>query len=56
MVKRKRNETIEGLHSSIPDLKENQFINKNQNPVKISDPGEEYLFPYWDEYWDESEK
>jgi hypothetical protein len=31
---------------------ENQ--NLNEHVGKINDPGDEYLFPYWDEYSDES--
>jgi hypothetical protein len=55
MIKRK-NDELQAHPSITPDLKEkeNQFINKTQG--NVSDPGEEYLFPYWDEYWDESDK
>lgn len=31
---------------------ENQYLNENAG--KTNDPGDEYLFPYWDEYSDES--
>lgn len=31
---------------------ENQYLNEHEG--KINDPEEEYLFPYWDEYYDES--
>jgi hypothetical protein len=55
VIKRKKGE-LQELHSITPDIKETQSINQNQNHGKIPQRGEEYLFPYWDEYWDESDE
>jgi hypothetical protein len=55
MIKRRKSE-LQEPHSITTVQKENQLINQNQDYGKIPERGEEYLFPYWDEYWDESDE
>jgi hypothetical protein len=51
MHRRKKGE-LQNQRTTTQVSQENQYVSRNQEQIK--EPGDEYLFPYWDEYWDES--